>query len=153
MDSLQQLRHQWERVAAAVLVALGALTLTLGWFGASDVGLTAEQVPYLISGGLGGLFLMSVGSALWLSADLRDEWVKLDAIEDAIRELPERLELGSDGRSLQARAHANGHVGADAGAATDGPSVRTSVAPDDEPRRRLRARAARSAAVRSEGTT
>ena len=32
------------------------------------------------------MFLLGVGAMLWLSADLRDEWRKLDRIEQAIRE-------------------------------------------------------------------
>jgi hypothetical protein len=47
----------------------------------SSQALTAQQVPYIVSGGIGGLFLLGVGAMLWLSADLRDEWRKLDAIE------------------------------------------------------------------------
>ena len=47
--------------------------------------LTAQQIPYIISGGIGGLFLLGLGAMLWLSADLRDEWRKLDAIERQLR--------------------------------------------------------------------
>ena len=46
----------------------------------------AAQLPYIISGGIGGIFLLGVGATLWLSADLRDEWRKLDCIEEALRE-------------------------------------------------------------------
>jgi hypothetical protein len=47
----------------------------------------APAPPYLISAGLGGLYLLGVSTALWLSADLRDEWRKLDRIEKAISAL------------------------------------------------------------------
>ena len=30
---------------------------------------------------MAGLFLLGLGALLWLSADLRDEWRKLDAID------------------------------------------------------------------------
>jgi hypothetical protein len=86
MDLMTFVRNQWDRVAAWVLVILGALFVLLGWLGVSDAVLTTEQLPYIISGGLGGVCCIGVGVALWLSADLRDEWT-------ALREIAERLEI------------------------------------------------------------
>lgn len=80
------LRTEWDRTAAVVLVVAGGLVLVLGWFGLSDKALTAEQIPYLLSGGVGGIFLAALGATLWLSADLRDEWNKLDRIERLIED-------------------------------------------------------------------
>jgi hypothetical protein len=47
----------------------------------SDTLNTGEQLPYVVSGGMVGLFLLGLGAMLWLSADLRDEWRKLDRLE------------------------------------------------------------------------
>jgi hypothetical protein len=80
------LAAQWDRVAAWTAVALGALLLMLGWIGVSGTPFVFEQVPYVISGGIGGLFLLGIGAVTWLSADLRDEWRKLDSLEEALRE-------------------------------------------------------------------
>lgn len=77
---MKLLRTQWDRVAAGVAVGLGALALLIGWFGVSGSVFPAEQLPYILSGGLGGLALIAVGATLWLSADLRDEWTELHAI-------------------------------------------------------------------------
>ena len=85
MNFLQWARGQWDRVSAWVLIALGGLAIVLGWLGVRGEALTQKQIPYIISGGIGGLFLLAVGAMLWLSADLRDEWRKLDAIERAGR--------------------------------------------------------------------
>lgn len=85
-DILGWLRLQWDRAAAWGCVLAGAITLFVGWVGVSDTAFTAKQLPYLASNGLGGLFLLGTGAMLWLSADLRDEWRKLDRIESAIRE-------------------------------------------------------------------
>jgi hypothetical protein len=79
-----------------LLTLVGALLLILGWFGVSGKGLIAEQMPYVISGGLGGIFLMGVGAALWLSSDLRDEWTKLDRIEHVLEAGLEGLGLSRD---------------------------------------------------------
>ncbi|MFB9728813.1 hypothetical protein [Haloechinothrix salitolerans] len=79
-------RSQADRLLAAATLLAGLLTLIAGWLGVSGTPYPAEQLPYLISGGIGALFLLGVSATLWLSADLRDEWRKLDRIERAIRE-------------------------------------------------------------------
>jgi hypothetical protein len=80
MDLLTWIRNQWDRVGAWALVAIGGLFLILGWIGVSGTPYSFEQIPYVISGGLGGIFLLGVGAMLWISADLRDEWRKLDEL-------------------------------------------------------------------------
>jgi hypothetical protein len=80
MDFLKILRFQWDRVFACVAIAVGAFALLLGWLGVSREVLPAAQIPYIISGGLGGVFLLGLGAVLWLSADLRDEWRQLREI-------------------------------------------------------------------------
>jgi hypothetical protein len=98
MDPTKWLRLQWDRTLAWALVVAGAVALIIGWVGVSGSAYSAEQLPYIISGGIGGIFLLGVGATLWLSADLRDEWRKLDRIEEA----------------LQQRDAASGHIEADA---------------------------------------
>jgi hypothetical protein len=56
------------------------LAILLGWVGVSGTTHVAAQLPYFISGGLFGLFLLGLGHMLWTSADLRDEWAELRAI-------------------------------------------------------------------------
>lgn len=77
MDRMTKIRAQWDRAAAAACTGLGALFLLVGWFGTSGTPSVAKQLPYMISGGLGGIFLLTVGGVLWLSADLRDQWREL----------------------------------------------------------------------------
>ena len=91
MSWLKSLRLQWDRYAAWALIILGALVLLLGWLGISDTVYPAEQLPYILSGGIFGMFLLGIGAMLWLSADLRDEWRKLDRLEEVLR---------SDGREV-----------------------------------------------------
>ena len=84
MDIVKALRVNWDRVAAVACALLGGLCLLGGWLGASDALYPAEQIPYFISGGLGGLLLVAVAATLWLSADLRDEWRHLDGLEQRL---------------------------------------------------------------------
>ncbi|MBA4863789.1 hypothetical protein H1V43_20915 [Streptomyces sp. PSKA54] len=96
MDIMTRVRSQWDRLTAAGTGAAGGVVLIVGWHGVSGTPYPAEQLPYLASAGLGGLFLLGISTALWLSADLRDEWRKLDRIEQALRAAdgPGALEQG-----------------------------------------------------------
>jgi hypothetical protein len=85
------LRQQWDRAAAWAFALAGAIALILGWLGVSSHGYPAQEIPYVVSGGLGGIFLLGVGATLWLSADLRDEWGKLNRIERQLGEMEEAL--------------------------------------------------------------
>jgi len=87
-DVLRWARMQWDRVSAGVLVAAGAVALIVGWVGASGAVYPAAQIPYIMSGGLLGLFLVGAGGVLWLSADLRDEWRELHRIQEQLASRP-----------------------------------------------------------------
>lgn len=91
MDLMTKARSQWDRLLAAAALAAGVAVLILGWLGVSGSAYPAEQLPYVISGGVGALFLLGVSAALWLSADLHDEWRKLDRIEHAIGDAPDAV--------------------------------------------------------------
>jgi hypothetical protein len=80
-------RANWDRVLAVLLIVAGVVMLIVGWFGISGTGLVAEQLPYLISAGLGGIALVALGCTAWLSADLQDEWRRMDSIEERLRGL------------------------------------------------------------------
>jgi hypothetical protein len=85
MDLRTWLALQWDRVAAWVAVLAGAVALIVGWVGVSGTAYQSEQIPYIVSGGIGGMFLLGLGGMLWLSADMRDEWYKLDSVEEELR--------------------------------------------------------------------
>ena len=87
-DVLGWARTQWDRVGAVALVVAGAVALLIGWMGVSDALYPAAQIPYVVSGGLVGIFLVGVGGVLWLSADLRDEWRELHRIQEQLAARP-----------------------------------------------------------------
>lgn len=80
-------RANADRVLAGGLVIVGAIAVIIGWVGASGTGLAVKQIPYLISGGIGGVVMIVIGCALWVSADLQDEWRRLAAIEEQLERL------------------------------------------------------------------
>ena len=77
----------WDRVAAGTCVAVAVVMLVTGWIQLSAESQAGDQIPYIMSAGIGGLFLLAIGLTLWLSADLRDEWRKLDVIDESLRRL------------------------------------------------------------------
>ncbi len=52
-------------IVGAALLPLGILVILLGWYGASHTPYVFEQVPYLISGGVLGLALVTAGGLLY----------------------------------------------------------------------------------------
>jgi hypothetical protein len=103
MSVMKWVRNQWDRVAAVVLMVAAALAMLAGWLGVSRSAYPAESMPYIVSGGFFGLLLIGIGAVLWLSADLRDEWRKLDSIEQAWRDatVPAPAEAPAVSRSVQ----------------------------------------------------
>jgi hypothetical protein len=75
------LRSWWDRLSAWAAIGVGVIALLIGYFGVSGTPYVAKQLPYFISGGLFGIFMLGIGAMLWLSADLRDEWRELRDIK------------------------------------------------------------------------
>lgn len=53
-------------IAGIVLPLLGLVAIFVGWWGASGTAYPAEQLPYVISGGILGLGLIIAGAALFV---------------------------------------------------------------------------------------
>lgn len=85
MNLMKYVRVQWDRAGAVLAAVLGAVFLIFGYLGTSDTEYIAEQIPYVVSGGLSAVVLFVVAGVLWLSADLRDEWRELAAQGDDLR--------------------------------------------------------------------
>ena len=110
MEMKSFLRANLDRVIAVALALVGLLAIIIGWFGVSGTGLAAEQLPYVISGGIGGIALIALGCTAWLSADLQDEWRRLDAIEERLEAI-DPTPAASDAPEAEASS-ANGEASA-----------------------------------------
>jgi len=93
-EIIRWVKNQADRSTAIALTVLGLLSLYLGWLGVSGHALPSEQIAYLASGGTLGLFLLGAAATLWLSADMRDEWRKLDEVAEQLRRANELAETG-----------------------------------------------------------
>jgi hypothetical protein len=76
---------------ALVAGIAGAVALLIGYFGVSGTLDPAKQLPYLISGGVGGLFLLGVAAALLFSADLGATRADVARLNDAVTELSDQI--------------------------------------------------------------
>jgi hypothetical protein len=84
-ELLKYLRVQWDRAGAVVCAIAGIVMLIVGYVGTSGTEYIAEQIPYLVSGGLTGVVLLAAAAVLWISADLRDEWRELAEQGETLR--------------------------------------------------------------------
>lgn len=107
------MKHPVDRVltvVAAVFLPLGILVILLGWYGAAHTPYLFEQVPYLISGGLLGLGLVTGAGLLYFGG-----WVAKSAAaqQRAAEETLSLLREIRDGLGVAPRtaAASNGHVG------------------------------------------
>jgi hypothetical protein len=99
-----------------VLTGLGLLCLLIAWIGVSGTPLVAKQIPYLVSGGLLGVALITLGGRAFLIEDLRRDAGRLDRLETMMLELHTTLLKRADAPSfdpalLQATANGNGSNG------------------------------------------
>lgn len=87
-------RLLWRWVGAAlrpwlgwILVAVGGLLMLLGYFGVSREAIPAKQIPYLVSGGIGGMFFAVLGAYFLGTQELRNDSGRLDRLERMVEEL------------------------------------------------------------------
>ena len=95
-------------VVGWVLIGIGAILILAGYFGVSREALVAKQIPYLVSGGIGGMVLVAIGAFFLGTEDIRKDLRRLDHVELMVEELHGALltRLASDGRSTRT---SNGH--------------------------------------------
>jgi hypothetical protein len=84
------LRAEWDRFLAWGLLVAGAVLLVIGAVQVADQRYLADQLSFIMSAGLGGLACIGFGAGLIISADLHDEWRKLDRLEERLVEVPDR---------------------------------------------------------------
>ena len=74
-----------------VFIGVGALLILLGYLGVSREAVVAKQIPYLVSGGIGGVLLCIVGAYFLGTEELRKDSGRLDRLEALVQELHDVL--------------------------------------------------------------
>lgn len=87
-----ELRRAWRAkltrpVIGWALAVLGALFIVLGYFGVANEALVAKQIPYLVSGGIGGMVLVAVGAFLLGTDDVRKQFDRVERLEAMVGDL------------------------------------------------------------------
>ena len=114
----------WRWVARATrpvwgwsIVGVGFILVLVGYLGISREALVAKQLPYLISGGIGGIALVVFGAMLVGSEDLKRASERIDHLERMVGELHAALLARPDAPVIGDAGSANGEA---APAADDG---------------------------------
>lgn len=103
-------RLVWQWVGKAVrpyagwiIIAIAALMMLMGYLGVSREAIPAKQIPYLVSGGIGGVFLAVIGAFFLGTQEIRKDSGRLDRLEHMVEELHLALLRRPD--APQMRAH------------------------------------------------
>ena len=91
-------RVLWSWIGAAlrpwigwILIGIGAILMLAGYFGVSREALPGKQIPYLVSGGIGGIFFAVVGAYFLGTQEMRRDSGRLDRLERMVDELHSAL--------------------------------------------------------------
>ena len=96
---------RWEVIrpyAGWGLAVLGAVFIVVGWIGISGESLVAKQMPYLISGGVGGVALVGLGVLFLGTEERQRDRARIDQLEAMVADLHSVLLVRADGRAPQA---------------------------------------------------
>lgn len=88
-----------------VLLGIAALIILIGWIGVSGTPIVAKQIPYVVSGGIGGVLLAVLGAYFLGTEELRKDSGRLDRLERMVDELHAALLARSDAPSNNHHAH------------------------------------------------
>ncbi|MEZ5144162.1 MAG: hypothetical protein R2726_16825 [Acidimicrobiales bacterium] len=107
-------------IAGMALAVVGLVVILIGWWGASGTAIVAEQIPYLISGGVLGLGLVVIGGALfvrysltrylrfWVIRSIYEERAQADRQVEALERLEVALRETAGARGASAAAGVGG---------------------------------------------
>lgn len=107
---VKRLPAQWDWILGYALIGVAGIVILVTWVAVSGSRFLSDQLSYIVSGGLGGLLILGLGSVLIVTAGLSDEWRKLNRLEDALS--GPALEPRSDASAVVGRARLLAALGA-----------------------------------------
>src|SRR5687768_11754338 len=66
-EETERMKKDRHSLAAVAFVVLGGIMMVIGWLGVSQATEVIDQLPYLFSGGLGGLVCLLIGLGLYIA--------------------------------------------------------------------------------------
>jgi hypothetical protein len=91
------MKFRWDKLGGQLGIlycVVGLFLIFLGWNGAASYDRVQAQIPYLISGGIAGLALVVIGSAMLIGYGHRADRA---ALQSTIEDLRDVLERGAGG--------------------------------------------------------
>ena len=88
--------------AGWAFIAVGLLLTLIGWIGVSGEAIVAKQIPYVVSGGIGGVLLAVIGAYFLGTEELRKDSGRLDRLEQKVDELHAALLQRADAPKVSA---------------------------------------------------
>lgn len=97
-------------LAGWIVAGIGLIFIIAGYLGISREALVAKQMPYLVSGGIGGIALVGAGAALIRMDELRTQRKRIDELEAMVRDLHGVLLAHPDAPVAETAVSGNGHT-------------------------------------------
>jgi hypothetical protein len=83
------MKLRWDKLGGLLGIlycVVGALLIFLGWNGTASYDRVSAQIPYVVSGGIAGLALVVLGSALLIAQSHRGDRAALQATLEELRD-------------------------------------------------------------------
>lgn len=96
--------------AGWVFIGAGVLLVLLGYLGVSGEAIVEKQIPYLVSGGIGGVLACVLGAYFLGTEELRKDSGRLDRLERMVEELHLALLARPDAPSPAPVGNGNGNA-------------------------------------------
>lgn len=78
MSTLRSLRAQWDRILGTILLGGGSVAVLGSALAIAGSQNQADRLAFLASGVIGGVFCVTVGVALLVSASFQDAWRRIE---------------------------------------------------------------------------
>lgn len=125
-DRSRDVRRFMNTVGMAT-IGLGIAAVILGWFGAAHSPYLAQEIPYLISGGILGLALVVAGGVLvlsgWSLRQIQQQRRDTQALNGSLRRIESLLASEMVRRAVEAGGGPEPHAPAGAGAGAVDPAT------------------------------
>lgn len=95
---------EWRQTLGGVALIAGLVAILVAWFGSSGTLDPGKQMPYLVSGGIGGAALIAVGMTLFLSLEHARDREALGRLLDRLDQLEHRLDPIGDNDAPASRS-------------------------------------------------